>query len=188
MQLAVTILLSLTLLFILTRFRERFQQPVGNAGPPVGSLGSGTYVRSDAMNCLAGAVDRVVPIKPGPLTRVVGPDEPIIAAMRQAVHIINCRCRTDFAQVAVDDPYQEVDAAGNVRYTGRVHLYSPKLNVARTVTLQALRGPVVPQLYLVSAVPLTSCSEDRSGVQPATLDFKSDRGCSGVLSSDYLLL
>lgn len=185
------ILLSLTLLLILTRSREGFLQAAGDVGQPVHPVSSGTYIRSDAMNCMARAVDRAVPIKPGPFTKVAGPDEPVMAAMKQAVHIINCRCRTDFAKVAVDDPYQEVDAAGNIQYSGRVHLYSPKLNVARTVTLSALRGPVVGggprQLYLVSAVPLTSCSEDRSGVEPATLDFNSGR-CSGVMSSDYLLV
>lgn len=140
------------------------------------------YARSDALSCLAAAVDRNVPIKTGVFQVVPTPASYVTAAMARAVDLINARCSTDFVKVAVDVPKREDDGSGNVQCTGRVHVYSPFLNAARTITIKTLHNPTVARLYLTSAVPLSSCAEDTSGLEAAP--------CSevGLPHSDYCLL
>lgn len=152
------------------------------------SLGAGPvarYTSSNALSCLAAAVDKNIPIKTGYMQTVPAPASYITDAMVCAVGLINTRCATDFFKVAVDVPKREDDAAGNIQCTGRVHVYSPRLNVAHTITIQTLQNPLVPRVYLKSAVPLGCCADDDSGIEAAPC---SDVGRSSISYSAYSLL
>ena len=122
---------------------------------------------ASVLDCVARAVDREIPVKPGDLEVMPTDRTTVEQAMRVAVSTINRRCSADFYVVAIDNPKKMVDAAKTVQCVAQVHVFSRHLNISSTLTICTLQPSGLARTYVQRAMPLSSCKEDLSGVQAA---------------------